>query len=336
MTDKGHGQKEKFAKTFGSGNIAATTSKFRLNVDSGIDTLDQSYTPIWDAAAGATPQWQSITPGLSGSLTKVSIENASGIGATNCTVSIFEGIGINGRLIAQETGISAAHNVLTDVPITTPPEVLSTSVITMQVSGTDWAWGIKTVGGYGGGSYKGGSSDAVFRTYVDTGYNFEFTSGGSLLYDAPALNLSGIPLVLANVSSQVNDVTGDGTLVTLPCDNEIVDHGNRYNNVTFIFTATETGIYEVNPQLWLRAIAAAHTAGVVYITTTSDSYRIYQGNPNNEKGTGNDFAINSKIMTKLTATDTVQCQFAISGGTKTVDIGVIGTTQLAIKLISIS
>lgn len=319
------------------GNVNDLSGKvLRWKAASGNETLDQSQLNS-DGASGLPDQWQSVTNGISGYLSKVTVKNGSGVLATNCTVTIYKGISSSGPIIAQETGISAAHGVLTDVPITIKPHFLNTEIFTIGVSGTNWAWDINTAGGYAGGSYKGLAADAVFRTYVDVGYNLEFSNTGELLYSGQDLNLSGIPLVIAELSTQQDDKTGDGTLYPIIFDDDsAVNHNGDYNPATGIFTARVTGIFKVAPQVYLRAIGAAHTGGIVYINTTSQSLRIYQGNPANEADSAGNLSVNGSASLKLSATDTVQIQAVVSGGAKTVDIGIIGISQLSIKLESTS
>ena len=301
---------------------------------SGISALDQSQL-IQNGSSAAADQWQSITPGVAGYLDKVAIENRSGVTATGVIVSAYDGIGSGGALLAQETGITINHGELKEVIFTTKAFRDKSQQYSIGVSGANWGWGINTAGGYPGGTFKGTASDAVFKTFVDIGSGVILDSTGTIFnVSSQSLNLSNIPLVLANVSAQVDDVTGDGTLVTLPCDNVTYNHGGDYNNLTFIFTARVTGMYEINPQAWLRTVVATHTTGILYITTTSQSIRIYQGNPANERDVSDDLSINGSVKVKLFATDTVECQVVIAGNPKSVDIGIVGVTQLAINLIS--
>jgi hypothetical protein len=322
-------------KNRGIANASKTIDKqLRIYALSGIDTLDQSHL-TFDGASVLSDQWQSVTAGITGALSKVSVQNGSGITATNCVVTIYEGISSSGNVIAQESGLSFPHSVLIDVPLTIKPHLLNTDIFTIGVVGDNFDWHINTTGGYPGGSFKGTSSDAVFRTYIDTGSELALTDSGILLYTGKELNLANIPLSLYNLSAQQPAVTGDGTIYTMFWDNKNVDHGGNYNPGTGIFTVDVSGFYEIGINSLLGGIGSSHTAGFLYVITTANNYRPYVGNPANERNVStNRLAINKTIRTYLAATDTVQCQLQVNGTAKTVSLDVVNVSNFYVKLLS--
>lgn len=157
--------------TGGIGNVSSLTNYlFRLAQPEGSAAIDQQQVAE-NATAGDPTQWQSFTAGLSGYLSAIDAKNGSGLGATNCTVTIREGTGASGTILAQETGLTFADGSIETKTVTAQPFLQSGSVYTIQIGGTNWGWRKNIAGGYGGGTFVSGG-DAVFRTRMISAAEF--------------------------------------------------------------------------------------------------------------------------------------------------------------------
>lgn len=149
---------------------------FRINSPSDYgETLDQEFANK-DATSSETQPYQTYTAGITGYLSSVSIHNGSGGIITGVTVNVYSGAGVGGPLIAQEAGIMCTNNAFTKVQITDLPLNILNSVYTIEVvsTGDQFYWNINTAGGYPGGTFIVAGQDALFRTYIASGFNVVF------------------------------------------------------------------------------------------------------------------------------------------------------------------
>lgn len=125
------------------------------------------------------------------------------------------------------------------------------------------------------------------------------------------------PMVLARISSEVTDGTGDGTVVTLNWATEIFDRGGDLSGTTF--TAPQTGIYRVSASARLAQLGAAHTRATLVVVASSRSPIIADISP---IGAANitDYMLSGTTLIDMTAGQTFTITCTVSGSTKTVDI----------------
>lgn len=166
--------------TGGIGNNADISDYLiRFTNAGGAGAADQSYTPASGDVGGASDTWQSFTTGTLGYLTSVSVKQLGSI-ATSCTVRIYEGEGTGGALLATETGLTIPSGALYNVPLSALPFLENATKYTIRVNGTNWQCNIVSPGSYAGGRFSNSSSqDAIFETYMSSGFDFVFDSANN-------------------------------------------------------------------------------------------------------------------------------------------------------------
>jgi hypothetical protein len=132
--------------------------------------------------------------------------------------------------------------------------------------------------------------------------------------------------VLAYVSSNINNVTGDATVYTIIFDSTKFDQNSNFNTSTGVFTAPVTGRYLVTTFVTLGSLSALHTGLTFVLVTTTTNYGLVQSlNPGVIRDTGNNLTVTSSIVVPLSATNTAQLNMGVSGSTKTV--GILGNAS---------
>ncbi len=125
--------------------------------------------------------------------------------------------------------------------------------------------------------------------------------------------------VVARKSTTSTAATGDGTLVTLVYDTEVIDRGNRYNSSTGVFTAGSTGIYNVEGNFYATTISGTHNIGSIRINAGANVY-LLPFNPHDMLNGDNVISYGYSKNVYLTAGQTLSVQASVSGGAKIVDI----------------
>ena len=127
------------------------------------------------------------------------------------------------------------------------------------------------------------------------------------------------PAFSAYVSSNINDVTGDGTTYNIIFDSEDFDIGSDFNTTTGLFTAPSTGKYMFSGSVRLGNQSGS-TIGVMNIKLSSSSKPFWEGNP------ANGVTSNGIVMVRpfsyildLTAADTVGVNVVAYSGSGKVD-----------------
>ena len=131
------------------------------------------------------------------------------------------------------------------------------------------------------------------------------------------------PAFLAIRSSNVTNVTGDGTDYTIIFDSEVLDQNGDYNNSTGIFTAPVTGFYHFGVSIYCQNFGASHSDIVLKYKTSGSltDVRLVSQDPQNILTLSN-LTVAGSTMLYLTAGTTVEAIVNVSGSTKT--IGILG------------
>lgn len=128
---------------------------------------------------------------------------------------------------------------------------------------------------------------------------------------------------VAFVSSNINDVTGDGTSYTVVFDTEDQDVGADYDDTTGIYTAPVAGTYIFTTSISVNDLGVANTAGLWSIRVAgskSREFRFAQADFGNVRTNGNNYAAAGSFIMNLAAADTVFVTVQVNSGTLIVDI----------------
>lgn len=124
----------------------------------------------------------------------------------------------------------------------------------------------------------------------------------------------------AQVSTQINNVTGNGTAYTIIFNTEQYDYLGEYNTATGLFTAQKTGKYFFNTQVGFTVTASVSTCSLAFVAS-SDEYFVFVGDTDNIYSGAGTITLNGSCVVDLTAGQTVKVVLTISGlGSDTVDI----------------
>lgn len=139
-------------------------------------------------------------------------------------------------------------------------------------------------------------------------------AAGSILYP-------GQPTFCAYLTSQLTDVTGDGTVYgPVVFGSELFDLNSDYNTGTGNFVAPVSGRYLFTTSLDMRQLGAAHTIILVQIVTSNRTYNVLDTNSAIRDTANNIIRMGGHIFADMDASDTAYVQLTVSNSTKTVDI----------------
>jgi hypothetical protein len=134
------------------------------------------------------------------------------------------------------------------------------------------------------------------------------------------LGFTATPAFSASTAVNVTNATGDGTLFSPTFITVAYDQDSNYDG-TSTFTAPVTGIYIFEVEIILSNIGAAHTTGLMYLTTTGGTYRLFGGSPYDDSNNAGVLEILGTAQATMTAGDTASVRVSVSNGTKVVAVG---------------
>lgn len=130
--------------------------------------VDQSFATSDTNSNIGNDAYQSFTPAITGKLIIITVTMGTPAPAANSIISIYEGDGVGGTLLARETGI----NLITgsnSIRFGREPSLTSGLKYTIRIQNAgNVFWRTNAAGGYAGGSYNGTVADAEFSTLMQT------------------------------------------------------------------------------------------------------------------------------------------------------------------------
>lgn len=156
----------------------------------------------------------------------------------------------------------------------------------------------------------GTSADPAFTT------NFKVSSGD-------IMTNSSQPFFFAYRSSNVSNVTGNGTNYTVIFDSTLANVGTVYNTGTGTFTAPVAGNYYLMANVTISSLNANATGGNMTFVTTARNFGSPQSiAPGASRDAANNFTLQGTCIAIMSANDTCTVTLEVSGTTQT--IGVLG------------
>jgi hypothetical protein len=128
-----------------------------------------------------------------------------------------------------------------------------------------------------------------------------------------------LPAFNSKVSTDILNVTGDGTGYTIVFDQDIFDNSNSHNTTTGVFTAPHTGLYLFTYVVSLGGLLAGHDRGLLQLALTSDSitYRIAPAQVMNALNVA---SFTGAHLVKMNKNDTCAVLVQVDNSTKVVDV----------------
>ena len=127
------------------------------------------------------------------------------------------------------------------------------------------------------------------------------------------------PAFQVYLASQVNNVTGNGTLYTIAYDTEVFDQGSDYNLGTSTFTAPVTGRYQF--QSAIRALGLVNLGANNFrlrLETSNRVYNLFAAAANSTYA--NTMFESGSILADMDSGDTAIITFFSDGGSKTASV----------------
>lgn len=121
------------------------------------------------------------------------------------------------------------------------------------------------------------------------------------------------PMFLAYLTTTQSNVTGTGTLYTVPFDTIVKNECNGYATGTNLFTAFCGGLYHFDIQVALTNVAAAMTLLQVYLVTSQRTYEFSQ--QVDAPIAGGRWYMSAAVEADMNANDQAYVQVAVSNGT---------------------
>lgn len=124
----------------------------------------------------------------------------------------------------------------------------------------------------------------------------------------------------AQLNANLGNVTGDGTVYTVPCDNVVVDQSSSYNPATGVFTAPVAGNYLFGASINTQGLTSSMNVYVLKCMTTAREYRLVEMGAYSPSSASQTLQIAGCIFAKMSAGDTAFFTIRVSGGSKVVSL----------------
>jgi hypothetical protein len=120
------------------------------------------------------------------------------------------------------------------------------------------------------------------------------------------------------LSSNANNVTGDGTSYDVVCDSVAYDNWSQYDSSTGVFTAAFTRVYEISGSLGMKGIGLLNAQINVDLVTTGGTKRIFTSPASGLVSADYGMSFSRQIF--MNENDTAKLVLQVTGTGKGVDI----------------
>lgn len=173
-----------------------------------------------------------------------------------------------------------------------------------------------------------------FRIGVDdTDDSFRISQGSALgtndtfvITDSGEITEPLQPAFLATVTSQIDDVTGDGTLYVVVWDTEVFDQGGNFDG-TSTFTAPIAGRYLFETAVSVGDITSSMTDSFCRIPTSNRTFTGNIWSAAAVRDANDEESYQFAILADMDASDTATVEIQIDNGTLVADIITNGATD---------
>ena len=124
----------------------------------------------------------------------------------------------------------------------------------------------------------------------------------------------------AQLNANLGNVTGDGTVYTVVCDNVVVDQSASYNNTNGVFTAPVTGNYLFGASINTQGLTPGMSVYCLKCMTTAREYRLVEMGAITPSSASQTLQIAGCIFARMNANDTAFFTIQVAGGSKVVSL----------------
>jgi hypothetical protein len=177
-------------------------------------------------------------------------------------------------------------------------------------------------------SLVGGSSNSIVSVTPSTA-GFVLTSNGTSAdpsFQVLPSSAASSATFSAYLSSDMTNVTGDSTTVTILFDTTTSNVGSAYNTSTGIFTAPATGVYLFGKQVTLSTSAASFVAAYTQIVINAGSPTYKSQSFSTLTGASVNRQEESTVILSLSANDTVKIVAFATASVSAKNSSILGST----------
>jgi len=134
-----------------------------------------------------------------------------------------------------------------------------------------------------------------------------------MAYRLPKIIFDSEDYFIANISSPIGNVTGNGNLYSIIFDSVIENKLGNYDNTTGVFTCSLTGLYSFSVTIAVdNGVSAFNGGGFKFIF--NGSVYSFVGNLIQLPATSSTWIMSKEIVLPMTAGDTLGIQVQVDGG----------------------